>query len=64
MANDNEVIVTMEMEEAGIECLADMHGESDLGYLVRSIYRAMEHERRDSNSFVERLSKQSSQIDQ
>jgi len=45
-------------------CKQHERGETDVAYLVRSIYRAMEHERRDSTSFAKRLGNQGPEIDQ
>ncbi len=48
MTNE-EMMVTIspEMEQAGVECFYES-GLADLGYLVRSVYMAMEYQRRHS----------------
>lgn len=40
------VIVTPEMEAAGLDEIGDHRYGQDLAYLVRSVYIAMEYERR------------------
>jgi hypothetical protein len=39
------VTVTPEMEKAGVDELRSSAGETDLGYVARSVYMAMEYQR-------------------
>jgi hypothetical protein len=60
----NELVtVTREMEHAGLACVHECT-LADLGYLVRSIYMAMEYERRNSLAKLGAVGDQPSQIGQ
>ena len=56
-------MVTPEMERAGLECARELAGE-DPGYIVRSIYLAMEYERLDTNGQLSSLGKEALKVRQ